>query len=159
MSCLCLFFRKLWVWKKIRSKFVKPWEIKQLPWGREKYSETVRVERSAFCNFYPNLPKTFFTQKMSKNKVHTRNEHLLNTQKFSSNVTRFFYFHFFHSRVPESRKIQFARIHTSSLIKIEKTLNRPITKFYNGDDVNVIAAELRLTKTRPTSFNKKHNLL
>ena len=55
--------------------------------------------------------------------------------------------------------IQFARIHTSSLIKIEKTLNRLITKFYNSDDLNVIAAELRLTKTRSTSFNKKHNLL
>ena len=54
---------------------------------------------------------------------------------------------------------QFPRIHTSLLIKIEKTLNRPITKFYNGDDVNVIAAELLLPKTRPTSFNKKHNLL
>ena len=54
---------------------------------------------------------------------------------------------------------QFARIDASSLIKIEKTLNRLITKFYNSDDVNVIAAELRLTKTRPTSFNKKHNLL
>ena len=54
---------------------------------------------------------------------------------------------------------QFARIHTSSLVKTEKTLNKPITKFYNGDDVNVIAAELRLTKTRPTSFSKKHNLL
>ena len=53
---------------------------------------------------------------------------------------------------------QFARIHTSSLIKIEKTLYRPITKVYNGDDVNVIAAELRLTETRPTSFNKKRNL-
>ena len=55
--------------------------------------------------------------------------------------------------------IQFARIHTSSLIKIENTLNRPITKFHNGNGVNVIAAELRLTKTRPTLFNKKHNLL
>ena len=55
--------------------------------------------------------------------------------------------------------IQFARIHTSSLIKIEKTLNRPIAKFYNSDDVNVTAAELRLTKTRSTSFNKKHSLL
>ena len=49
-------------------------------------------------------------------------------------------------------KLQFARIHTSSLIKIEKILNRPITKFYNSDDVNAIAAELRLTKTRPTSL-------
>ena len=54
---------------------------------------------------------------------------------------------------------QFARIHTSSLIKIEKILNRPITKFYNSDDVNVIAAELRLTKTRPASLYKRHNLL
>ena len=54
---------------------------------------------------------------------------------------------------------QFARIHTSSLIKIEKIFNRPITKFYNSNDVNVIAAELRLTKTRPTSFYKKHDLL
>ena len=56
--------------------------------------------------------------------------------------------------------IQFARIHTNLFyIKTEKTLNRPITKIYNGDDVNVITAELRLTKTRPTSFNKKYNLL
>ena len=45
------------------------------------------------------------------------------------------------------------------LVNIKKTLNRSITKFYNGDDVNVFAAELRLTKTRPTSFYKKHNLL
>ena len=55
--------------------------------------------------------------------------------------------------------IQFARIHTSSLIKIEKILNRPITKFYNSDDVNVIAAELRLSKIRPASLYKRHNLL
>ena len=39
------------------------------------------------------------------------------------------------------------------------TLNSPNTKFYNSDDVNVIAAELRLTKTRPTSFYEKYNLL
>ena len=44
--------------------------------------------------------------------------------------------------------IQFARI------EIEKILNRPITKFYNSDDVNVIAAELRFI-----SFYKKQNLL
>ena len=55
--------------------------------------------------------------------------------------------------------IQFARIYTSSLINIEKILNRPIVNFYKSDDINVIAAELRLTKTRPTSFYKKHNLL
>ena len=56
-------------------------------------------------------------------------------------------------------KIQFARIHTSSLIKIEQILNRPITKSCNSGDINVIAAELRLTKTRPTTFYKRHNLL
>ena len=59
----------------------------------------------------------------------------------------------------QNQTLQFARIHTSSLINTEKILNRAITKFYNGDDVNVIAAELRLTKTRPPSFCKKHNLL
>ena len=53
---------------------------------------------------------------------------------------------------------QFARIHTSSLIITEKITNRPITNFDNGNDVNVIAAELRLTQTRLTSFYKKHNI-
>ena len=45
------------------------------------------------------------------------------------------------------------------LSTFQKILNRPMTKFYNRDDVNVITAELRLTKTRPTSFYKKYNLL
>ena len=40
--------------------------------------EIFKSNRS-FCNFYPNLPKTFFIHKMSKNKAHTWNEHLLNT--------------------------------------------------------------------------------
>ena len=31
--CVC-FFRKLWVWEKIRSKFLKAWEMKNLPWDR-----------------------------------------------------------------------------------------------------------------------------
>ena len=48
------------------------------------------------------------------------------------------------------------RIHTSLLINIEKILNKPITKFYNSVDVNKTAAELRLNKTRTTSFYKKH---
>ena len=50
---------------------------------------------------------------------------------------------------------QFTRIHTNSLIKTEKTLKRPVTIFYNGGNVNVIAAESQRTKTRSTSFNKK----
>ena len=54
---------------------------------------------------------------------------------------------------------QFAKTHTSSFMHIEKILNRPINKFYNGDDVNVIAAELQLNKTTRTSLNKKHNLI
>ena len=54
---------------------------------------------------------------------------------------------------------QFARIHTSSLIKTEKILNRPITKFQNRYDVNVVAAELRLIKARPTSLYKRLNVL
>ena len=50
---------------------------------------------------------------------------------------------------------QFERIHTNSLINIEKTLSRLTTNFYNSDDINKIVTELRLTKTRrPTSFYK-----
>ena len=56
------------------------------------------------------------------------------------------------------RGTQFARIHTSSLINIEKILDRPFTKFCNSDDVNVVAVELWLIETRPTSFYKKYFL-
>ena len=38
-ACVC-FFRKLWVWEKIHSKFVKLWEVKKLLWDCEKGSET-----------------------------------------------------------------------------------------------------------------------
>ena len=48
--------------------------------------------------------------------------------------------------------VHFTEIHRSLLRKIEKNLNRPITKFYNGDDVNTTMAELRQTKARPISF-------
>ena len=47
------------------------------------------------------------------------------------------------------------RIHTSSSFIIQKILNKIITKFHNGDDINVIVAELGRTKMRPTSFYKK----
>ena len=53
--------------------------------------------------------------------------------------------------------LQLVRIYTNSLINTEKILNGPIILFYYG--VNVIAVDLRLTKTRPTFFHKKHNLL
>ena len=56
------------------------------------------------------------------------------------------------------RGTQFARIHKSSLINIEKILDRPFTKFCNSDDVNVVAVELWLIETRPTSFYKKYFL-
>ena len=39
---MCAAFRKLWVWEKICSKFVKPWEMKYLLWHHvEKGSETM----------------------------------------------------------------------------------------------------------------------
>ena len=79
--------------------------------------------------------------------------------KKKNNTMDSFYLVLARDREISSNTKQFARIHTSSLIKIEKILNRPITKFYNSDDVNVIAAELRLTKTRPASLHKRHNLL
>ena len=37
--------------------------------------------------------------------------------------------------------IKFMRIDTSSLINIKKTLNKPISKFYNSDAVNVVVAD------------------
>ena len=40
--------------------------------------------------------------------------------------------------------------------KIQKKLNRPVTKFYNSNDVNVIAAEIQLTKMRPTFLYRKY---
>ena len=36
-------------------------------------------------------------------------------------------------------------------------LNRPTIKFYHSDDVNVIAAELWLIKTKSSSFTKKQS--
>ena len=55
-------------------------------------------------------------------------------------------------QVSENATGHFTEIHRSLLRKIEKNLNRPITKFYNSDDVNTTTAELRQTKTRPISF-------
>ena len=40
----------------------------------------------SFFNFYPNLPKTFFILKISKNKAQIWNEHLLNTRNESFQV-------------------------------------------------------------------------
>ena len=38
-------------------------------------------------------------------------------------------------------------------------MNKPITKFYNADDVSVVVTKLRFTKARPISFRKKRNIL
>ena len=43
--------------------------------------------------------------------------------------------------------------------KAEQILNRPITKFYNIEDVNAIAAELRRPKTRPIGLLTIQKLL
>ena len=50
--------------------------------------------------------------------------------------------------------VKFVRIHASSLINTEKTLNRHIDKFYNSNAVNVIVAELQIT-----SFYKEQSLI
>ena len=44
-------------------------------------------------------------------------------------------------------------------LKKDLEYNRSITEFYNGNDDNVIAAELQLTKTRPTSFYKEQSFI
>ena len=49
--------------------------------------------------------------------------------------------------------------HGSLLEKAEQILNRPITKFYNIEDVNAIAAELRRPKTRPIGLLTLQKLL
>ena len=38
---------------------------------------------------------------------------------------------------------------------MKKILNRPITKFYNGDDVNIITAELWLINEANVSYKKQ----
>ena len=53
---------------------------------------------------------------------------------------------------------ELVRSHTGCLINTEKILNGTITKFYNGDNVNVITAELGLPKTRP-SYNYIRNII
>ena len=40
-ACVFFFLRKLWVWEKVRSKFVNLWEMKNLPWDCEKGTENV----------------------------------------------------------------------------------------------------------------------
>ena len=59
----------------------------------------------------------------------------LQDNKKKNNTMDSFYLVLARDREISSNTKQFARIHTSSLIKIEKILNRPITKFYNSDDV------------------------
>ena len=40
----------------------------------------VSKSNGSFCNFYTNLPKTFFLLEMSKTKAHIWNEQILNTR-------------------------------------------------------------------------------
>ena len=47
--------------------------------------------------------------------------------------------------------VHFAIIH-SSQFTVEQILNRPITNVDNSDNVDISAAELLLTKTRPIFF-------
>ena len=62
-------------------------------------------------------------------------------------------------RISLSTKFHFTVIHRSSPRADEQILNTSISYFYNSHDVNVIAAKLRPTKTRPISFYMIDNLL
>ena len=42
---------------------------------------------------------------------------------------------------------------------VEWVLNRPTTNFYNSDDGNISAADLRQIKTSPISFQVIRNIL
>ena len=42
---------------------------------------------------------------------------------------------------------------------VEWVLNRPTTNFYNSDDGNINAADLRQIKTSPISFQVIRNIL
>ena len=44
------------------------------------------ITNRSFRDSYPNLLKTPFIHKMSKNKAHTSNKHLINTQNGSLQV-------------------------------------------------------------------------
>ena len=52
----------------------------------------------------------------------------------------------------------FTLIHRSLLRTVECIFNRPITNFYNSDNVNISVTELLRTKTRPICFVMKRNL-
>ena len=49
---------------------------------------------------------------------------------------------FYNEEIPKVDSNSVCENRHNLLINIEKTLNRPITKFYNGNDINVIATEL-----------------
>ena len=78
----------------------------------------------------------------------------------------FYIFYFFYLRqtsvVNSISPIYYTLYYTirrSLLRAVEFILNRPITNFYNSHDVNIRAAGLRQTKTRPIYFVMKENLL
>ena len=50
-TCVC-FLSKLWILKKIYSKFVEPWEMKKLPWDRETIWHKVKLWELETKNFF-----------------------------------------------------------------------------------------------------------
>ena len=58
--------------------------IKWTKWNTITCETSTKMEifksNGSFCNFYLNLPKTSFIHKMTKNKAHTWNEHILNNR-------------------------------------------------------------------------------
>ena len=75
-ACVFFFFSENCEFgKKNHSKFVNPWEMKNLPWDRGKGSETMKVERSVHEHI-GRVISTHFCQATLKHICHSKHEHL-----------------------------------------------------------------------------------
>ena len=141
----------------VKSKLIV-WRIS----AKENYFNLTKNSRkfqSSVNRRYSSLSKRsgMFRQNLLKVAVKKLNlKNLFTTHELLQNWFLRFPVGFFLTYLP-IHLFQFARNHY--LINNKKILNRPITKSYNGDYVNVMAAESQLTKMRPISFYEKHNLL
>ena len=98
----------------------------------------------SFCNFYPNLPKTFFTHKMSKNKVHTWNTvHRKIMVKKNWCMKRELYQLFWNSRISIIKKIleEFNNFFEKTAEKIDKKTpksNKHFSNYLKNQNLNSI---------------------
>ena len=90
-----------------------------------------------------------------------RNSLISRQDRFPTHIVSIFFSHSSELQTFTGRYLreQFIVIHRSTPSKTEQTLNRPIIYFYNRDDANVSAADLRFLKTRKISFYKENIFL